>query len=157
MSAASMTFAVLCFVSSSSQLVCGEGTWICALGWDGHLLAGLGTGSPGPWSEGLAQLAQGLNTWRATGAQLGVPYLMCLQAETHYALGQLDAARSCVSEAQALADRHDKRWWEAECYRLGGEILLAQKDSRQTLEDAETCFQRALGMARQQQAKSLEL
>ena len=47
------------------------------------------------------------------------------------------------------------RWWEAELYRLRGELLL--QGPRLPLGEAESCFQRALDVARRQQAKSLEL
>jgi len=60
-----------------------------------------------------------------------------------------------LAEALAGVDKTGERYWEAELYRLKGELLL-----RQALPDehqAETCFQQALAVARRQQAKSLEL
>jgi predicted ATPase len=54
-------------------------------------------------------------------------------------------------------DRTGERWWEAEVYRLRGELLLAQESTRQKCVEAEACFRHALEVARQQQAKSLEL
>jgi predicted ATPase len=54
-----------------------------------------------------------------------------------------------------LVEQQEERWWEAEVYRLRGVLLL-----RQTMpqpEEAEACFQRALDIARHQEAKSLEL
>jgi predicted ATPase len=47
------------------------------------------------------------------------------------------------------------RWWEAELHRLRGELLL--QHSVASPEEAETCFQQALDVARRQEAKSLEL
>ena len=49
----------------------------------------------------------------------------------------------------------EERWWEAEVYRLQGELLL-QLPSRD-VPQAEACFQQALDVARRQQAKALEL
>jgi predicted ATPase len=55
----------------------------------------------------------------------------------------------------ALVDQSGERWWEAELYRLLGELWLA-RSTRQTAE-AETCFHQALDVARSQGAKSWEL
>jgi predicted ATPase len=101
-------------------------------------------------------LEHGLNAWREKGSRLSVPYFLALEAEAHEALGQFDDARTCVAEAQTLVHRTGERWWLAELYRLEGGLLLASAGDRQE-EEAETCFQQALGAAREQQAKSLEL
>jgi predicted ATPase len=50
---------------------------------------------------------------------------------------------------------HEDRWWEAEVSRLRGVLLLRQPLSQQ--EEAETWLQRALNVARRQEAKGLEL
>jgi predicted ATPase len=59
--------------------------------------------------------------------------------------------------AEALAVTNDKgeRRWEAELYRLKGEILRARSSAHDA--EAETCFRQALDMARHQEAKSWEL
>src|SRR5262249_61791444 len=49
----------------------------------------------------------------------------------------------------------EERWWEAEVYRVRGGLLLRQPGTPQ--EEAEAWLQRALDVARRQQAKSLEL
>jgi predicted ATPase len=65
-----------------------------------------------------------------------------------------------VAEALALVDQTGERVFEAELYRLKGE-LLQQDEGRRTKDErekeAETCFQRALEIARGQSAKLLEL
>jgi len=48
-----------------------------------------------------------------------------------------------------------ERWFEAEVYRIAGEIALKSPEPRRT--DAQRYFERALAVARQQQAKSWEL
>jgi predicted ATPase len=53
-----------------------------------------------------------------------------------------------------LNDTGERRW-EAEVYRLKGELLLARSAEHDA--EAETCFRQALAIARRQQAKSLEL
>jgi len=52
-------------------------------------------------------------------------------------------------------EQHEERWWEAEVSRLRGVMLLRQPETPQA--EAETWLQRALDVARHQQAKSLEL
>jgi predicted ATPase len=60
-----------------------------------------------------------------------------------------------LAEADTLIEQHEERWWEAEVCRLRGVLLLRQAVPQP--EEAEACFQRALEVARRQQAKSLEL
>jgi predicted ATPase len=60
-----------------------------------------------------------------------------------------------LAEASTLIEQHEERWWEAEVCRLRGVLLLRQAVPQP--EEAETCFQRALDIARRQEAKSLEL
>jgi len=59
-----------------------------------------------------------------------------------------------LDEALALVHRTGERCYEAELYRLKGELLLARLQDQR---EAETCFHHALAVARHQQAKSLEL
>jgi predicted ATPase len=67
--------------------------------------------------------------------------------------GQPDDGLALVAEALATAERSGERHWEAEIHRLKGELLLDSKGSS----EAETCFRRAIDIARGQSAKSLEL
>src|SRR5262249_46802130 len=63
--------------------------------------------------------------------------------------------RPCRPLHQTLVEQHEKRWWEAEVCRLRGVLLLRQPGTPQA--EAEDWLQRAVGVARRQQAKSLEL
>jgi len=60
-----------------------------------------------------------------------------------------------LAEALTVVDKTDARWYEPELYRLKGALLLQQNTDNQA--EAETCFHRALDIARSQQAKSFEL
>src|SRR6185369_2862107 len=53
--------------------------------------------------------------------------------------------------ATTVVDNNGERYYEAELYRLKGELLL-KKDKRA---DAERCFERSLEIAKSQKAKSL--
>jgi predicted ATPase len=109
----------------------------------------------GQAQAGIAQIQQGLTAWRATGTDLLRPYYLALLAEAHGALGQPETGLGVLTEALALVDTTGERWYESECYRLKGELLLRQNTDNQA--EAEACFHHALEIARSQQAKSFEL
>ena len=60
-----------------------------------------------------------------------------------------------VGEAMTTIETTKERWFEAEANRLAGEISLKSPEPATAI--AETYFERALSIARQQQAKSWEL
>jgi predicted ATPase len=70
-------------------------------------------------------------------------------------LGQSEAGLTVLTEALSLADTTEARWYASELYRLKGELLLQQSLDNQV--EAETCFQHAICIAQNQQAKSWEL
>jgi predicted ATPase len=70
-------------------------------------------------------------------------------------LGHPEDGLQALAEATALVEQQEERWWEAEIYRLRGVLLLRQTGTSQA--EAETWLQRALDVARRQEAKSLEL
>jgi predicted ATPase len=118
----------------------------------------------GQVEEGIAQLQQGLAASRATGAELLRPWLLAALAAAYGKQGQPEEGLRVVAEALFAVHKNQVRYYEAELYRLEGELLLAQEDSRLQavgyrgkMEEAETCFQKAIEIARRQQAKSLEL
>jgi predicted ATPase len=102
-------------------------------------------------------MRQGLAAYQATGAELWRPYYLALLAEAYGKGGQLAQGLRLLSEALALIDKSGEAWWAAELHRLRGEFLLGQEDGRHKAVEAEACFQQALAVAQQQQAKSLEL
>jgi predicted ATPase len=84
-----------------------------------------------------------------------LPHALCLLAEACGKAGRLDDGLSALTEAIAAADEHGIRQYEAEAHRLKGELLLRQDHSKAA--EAQSCFQRAIEIARKQSAKSLEL
>jgi len=105
--------------------------------------------------EGVKQLTQGLSAFRASGAELARPYYLALLAEAYSMLGEPETGLGVLTEALALVDTTGERWYESECYRLKGALLLQQNTDNQA--EAEACFHHALEIARSQQAKSFEL
>jgi predicted ATPase len=76
-------------------------------------------------------------------------------AKTYADLRQFDDAWRCIDEVFAAVNRTKERWWEAEADRIAGEIALQTTEPNAA--KAETYFERALEVARKQQAKSWEL
>ena len=71
------------------------------------------------------------------------------------ALGHPEESLQALAEAYTLMEQQELRYWEAEVYRLRGVVLLRQPGTPQA--EAEAWSQRALDVARRQEAKSLEL
>ena len=92
---------------------------------------------------------------RLTGATLNHPWRLSYLAMAHAELGQFDDAWRCISEAMTLIETSQEKWNEAEVNRVAGEIALLA--SEPDISKAQWCFERALALARQQQAKSWEL
>jgi predicted ATPase len=121
----------------------------------GRSLHGWALAMQGQGEEGLAQVRQGLAAWRATGAALNVPYLCTVLADVAAHLGHTEEGLQALAEAHTHVEQHEERWWEAEVCRLRGVLLLRQPGTPQA--EAETWLQRALDVARHQEAKALEL
>jgi len=82
-------------------------------------------------------------------------------AEAYRKVGQGKEGLTLLAEALAVVDKTGERMWEAELYRLKGELTLAQSSiqsrASSVQEEAEEYFQKAVEIARRQSAKSLEL
>jgi hypothetical protein len=106
------------------------------------------------------------------GAGIFRSYHLVLLAEAYGKGGQVEEGLVALAEALAVVDKSGERFYEAELYRLKGELTL--QSSVQSLEssvpspqhpipstqaeaEAEACFHKAIDIARKQQAKSLEL
>jgi predicted ATPase len=121
----------------------------------GTILRGWALAMQGQGKEGMAQLRQGIAAFRATGAAQHVPYYCTILADVAAHLGHVEDGLQALAEAHTLVEQHDERYWEAEVYRLRGVVLLRQTGTSQA--EAEAWLQRALDVARCQEAKSLEL
>jgi predicted ATPase len=121
----------------------------------GTSLRGWALALQGQGAEGVAQVRQGLAAWRANGSALGVPYLCTVLADICDHLGHPADGLQALAEAPALVEQHEERWWEAEVCRLRGVLLLQQTETPPA--EAEAWLQRALDVARRQEAKALEL
>jgi DNA-binding winged helix-turn-helix (wHTH) protein/predicted ATPase len=140
----------------------------------GAIFLGAVSVQQGQGREGIEQVQRGIAAFRATGAELWRPYFLGLLAEAYGQIAQAGEGLALLAEALAAVERADERFYEAELYRLKGELTLqeanqkskikSQKSKRSTLQpltpstqEAEACFLEAIKIARKQQAKSLEL
>jgi class 3 adenylate cyclase/predicted ATPase len=109
----------------------------------------------GKASDAVHVITSGMAAYRLTGATIHVPLYLPYLARAHAELGQFDDAWSCIDEAMTAAEAAKQKVYEAEVHRTAGEIAL--KDSNPDEAKAQAYFERALQIARQQQAKSWEL
>jgi predicted ATPase len=135
------------------------------------LLQGWVLADQGHGEQGLAQVHEGLAALRATGAESWRPYFLALLAEAYGQTGQAEEGLSILAEALATVHKTGERHYEAELYRLKGALTLAPSSVRRLVSSvtnahsptpnpqiqAETCFLKAIEIARRQHAKSLEL
>lgn len=103
---------------------------------------------------GIEQIERGLETWRATGAELFRPHLLALLVESYGKAGRTEEGLHVLTEALAAAQKSGKRFYTAELYRLKALLLMRQGKSPA---EVEQYFQQALTIACERRAKSLEL
>jgi predicted ATPase len=156
----------------------GFSRWLSVgMAWQGWALA-----EQGAVQEGLAQIRQAIAMRRTATGALGTSQMPLRLAEIYGKAGRAEEGLRVLAEALAAVSENDERRFEAEIYRIKGELLLhrvAEQNTMQaaTLEpsigteggqagvtpasplqhEAETCFLQAIDVARSQKAKSFEL
>jgi predicted ATPase len=139
----------------------------------GTIRRGWAVAKQGRLEEGITQMQQGLAALRAAGTEVVRSWSLTLLAEAYGNAGHVEEGLAALTEALAVIDQNEERSYEAEVYRLKGELTLAQSSVQglassvaHTLHpipytraeaEAEVCFGKAIEVARKQQAKSLEL
>jgi predicted ATPase len=123
------------------------------LAW-GTILQGWALAEQGEADE-IARILEGVAAYQGTGAESFRLYHLALLAEGYRATGQPDEGLGVIAGALTWADKTDERFYESELYRLKGELLLKQNHSNAA--PTQSCFERAIEVARKQSAKSFEL
>lgn len=118
------------------------------------ILLGFALAEQQPGSESLANLKDAIHTFIESGARIRLPVYYSMYAQVCLKAGQTGEGLAALDLAQAESQKNREHWWDAEILRLRGELLRAAGAS---IEEAETHFQRAIAIAEEQQAKSLEL
>ena len=109
----------------------------------------------GKAGDAVKMITAGIAAFRSTGATLLMPLYSSNLAKAHADVGQFDEAWRCVVEAITAMETSKQKMWQAEVNRTAGEIALMSQERDVT--KAEAYFERALAVARKQQAKSWEL
>ncbi len=110
-----------------SMAACKEQGFTMFLSW-GAILQGWSLSEQEHRAEGIAQMSQSLIDWQATGARFVQPYFFALLADGYGKAHQHEEGLAAVSEALAIATRNAEHMYEAELYRLKGELLLIQAE-----------------------------
>jgi predicted ATPase len=121
----------------------------------GLILQGRVSALTGRASDAVQTIASGITAFRLAGSTTWIPWHLSFLASVYAELGQFDDAWRCISEALTAIETSKERWCEAEVHRVAGKIVL--KSPEPDAAKAESYFERALVVARQQQAKSWEL
>jgi class 3 adenylate cyclase/predicted ATPase len=104
-------------------------------------------------AEGISLLRSGSAAYRATAAELWVPYHIALLAKACEIAGQIEEAVTLLDDALQIVERTGERWLAAELNRLKGKLLLRQGHP----EAVEQLYRKALSIAQEQGAKLWEL
>jgi class 3 adenylate cyclase/predicted ATPase len=141
----------------------------------GTLYRGRALAEWGQGEEGIAQIHQGLAALSRTAGQVGRPQWLALLAEAYGKVDQTEAGLSVLVEALDNVSKTEERFYEAELYRLKGQLTLQKlsvassqwsatnpqsptpNPQAEVEREAEACFLKAIDIARKQQAKSWEL
>ncbi len=121
----------------------------------GTLFRGRLFGLTGNASAAVQMIAAGISALRSAGSMFWMPLYSSYLAKGYAELGKFDDAWRCIGEAMTAVETTKERWWEAEANRTAGEIALMSPEPDTA--KAEVYFDRALAVARAQQAKSWEL
>ena len=168
--AATLLYALTC--TNLTQIACGNYEAVRAQSDEAIALADEKGGTPfwrahatielgclltftGKAADATRVITAGLDAYRSTGATMYLPWHLSSLASAHANLGQLNDAWRCIREAMTMIETAKERVWEAEVNRVGGQIVLKSTEPDQTM--AQSYFEHALEIARQQQTKSWEL
>jgi predicted ATPase len=101
----------------------------------------------------LEQIEQGLAAWQSNEAGMQVSSFLAMLAEAQGRCGQQTAGLATLERALAHMAMHGECFFEAELYRLQGELHWAVGDE----DAAEASFQQALAVAQAQNSRMLAL
>ena len=120
---------------------------------EGMIFRGCALVERGDLVEGISLLSGGSAAYRATGAELWMPHYTALLAAACEIAGKVEEGLRLLDDALQIGERTGERWLDAELYRHKGELLLQQGNTKA----AEELFGKALGVAKEQEAKLWEL
>jgi class 3 adenylate cyclase/predicted ATPase len=121
----------------------------------GVLIGGSALALTGKASDAVEMITSGITALRSTGATIQLPVWLSYLAKAYAELRQFVDASCCLGEAMAAVQTTKETSWEADIHRIAGEIALLSPE--RDAAKAQAYFERALKVARAQQARSWEL
>jgi predicted ATPase len=123
--------------------------WLAA----GQIFRGWSRSVAGDTAQGISWLEDGIEGWRAPGTTLAIPFQLGLKAEALHLADRTSESLEAISQADALVERSEERWFYAELNRLRAVFLTALgADETHT----EASFYEAIRIAKEQKSVSLE-
>jgi predicted ATPase len=96
----------------------------------GAVLQGWALAEQGQGEEGISLIRQGLASRQSVGAGIHQSYYLALLAEAYGKAGQAEDGLAALAETLTVIDKSGERFYEAEVYRLKGELLLMQENQK---------------------------
>jgi predicted ATPase len=121
----------------------------------GSTYRGIAQAALGRTDEGIAETLAGIESYRSTGSALGAAAVIVGLASSYLRAGLADEALSAAEQALSVIEQTGARMSAAELCRLKGEALLSRGAPFDA--QAQACFEQAITIARQQEARSWEL
>jgi DNA-binding winged helix-turn-helix (wHTH) protein/predicted ATPase len=125
------------------------------LAW-ASVFAGWVSVEEGCCEEGLRQIHQGVTDALATGSHQFVSHFLGILAESRLRAGACEPGLQAIDDALDIVHRTGERFYEAELYRLRGELLLGARPD-DAVPQADEAFSRALAIAQTQGARLLTI
>jgi predicted ATPase len=116
------------------------------------VLRGWARSASGDVAQGIAWIEDGIRHYRMVSSIAMTPCWLSVRAEALHRANRSSEAAEAITEAQALAQRSEERWWCAELYRLHAVLLAATGAGEAQIE---TSFCAAIRTAREQKSVSL--
>jgi predicted ATPase len=104
--------------------------------------------------QGILEILKGIAASRATGSKASMPYALAILDDGYRRAGDVTAGLEAIAEGLAVSEASGERLFDAELYRLRGELLLhSGANAEANREEPFVCFRKALAISISQQAK----
>lgn len=118
------------------------------------ILKGWAMAEKGDLNGGIDQIHRGLDNLKVTESEVNKTYYLALLAEAHKKNGDVKEGLEAISEALDLVRRNKEVWYEAELYRIKGDLLVMSNKKKL---EAKKSYYMAIDLAKKRNALSFEL
>ncbi len=119
----------------------------------GHIMHGAAVAATGDVDAGISELREGIRAYRETGARFQGTYHLALLADALGTRGHFEEGHASLDQAFAFLEETGEQLCEPKLHRLRGKLLMLERSD----DAAEASLQKALDVARQQNARWPEL